>query len=512
MQHPTLDRRRFLGIAAGTGAVALAAACGTGPEPAAAPRAGGRLRAVFAGGGAREVLDPHRANLFVEAARAKALYDKLADLGSDVAPRPRLAERWEPDPSLTRWRITLRQAVFHDGRPLRAADVLASYARILDPAQALRARSSLAVIDLAASRAVDDRTVEFALRRPFVEFPNVLAAFGAYIVPEGHTDFDRPNGTGPFAFRTFEPGRSTLLARFADHWDGAPHLDELEFLLANEESARINALLGGQVEYAHDLSATTARSHEAGGRVAVVRSANSLAHGFAMKLDRPPFDRRELREALFLLTDRQQLVDSVLSGAGQVGNDLFGRGYQYYDDAIPQRTVDLDRARALVRAAGADGARIDLLTSTASAGMVEAATVLADQARAAGLTLNVVQGNKDTYWADTLNTGALTSFRSGTMPIETHIAQRLLGGASNNVTKWNRPEFDALYDTAVATADPAARTEVYARMQRLLHSDGGYLWWGFGESIVGTARSVSGVASAPANTLDWARFDKVWMA
>jgi peptide/nickel transport system substrate-binding protein len=134
-----------------------------------------------------------------------------------------------------------------------------------------------------------------------------MAAFGAYIVPEGSEDFTKPVGSGAFSFASFQPGRSTLLKRNLDYWDGPPHLDELEFVIANEESARINALLGGQGVQA-----------------------------FAMKVDRPPFNDPGLREAMFLLADRRQLVDTVMPGAGQVGNDLYGKGYEYYADDIPQ--------------------------------------------------------------------------------------------------------------------------------------------------------------------------------
>ncbi|MBM7775317.1 peptide/nickel transport system substrate-binding protein [Actinokineospora baliensis] len=504
---PTLRRRGFLALAGG---LALAGCAST--EPAASgPRAGGRLRAAFAGGGAKEVLDPHMASLFVEAARAKALYDKLADFGADLTPVPRLAEKWEPNADASVWRVTLRQATFHDGRPVRAADVLASYARILDPKRAFRAKASLAVIDLKASRAVDDRTVEFTLSRPYVEFPNVLATFSAYITPESTEDFTKPVGSGPFSFVSFAPGRSTLLKRYPGYWEGAAHLDELEFVLANEESARVNALLAGQVEYAHDLSPVTARAHEAGGRVKILRSPNSGIQAFAMKVDRPPFDNRDLREAMFLLADRPQLVESVLSGSGQVANDLYGKGYLHYADDIPQRTRDLDKARFLIKRAGAEGLKVPLNTSEAATGFVEAATVFADQAKQAGITIEVAVGDKDTFWADTLKNGSLSSFRSGAMPIESHVSQRLLSKSTTNVTKWARPEFDAMYDKAVSTLDSSARDSVYREMQRTLHAEGGYLVWGFADWVVGTSAAVDGVLTAPANSLDWARFDRVWL-
>ncbi|MEV4232153.1 ABC transporter substrate-binding protein [Streptomyces bobili] len=516
-----LRRRGFL--AAGTGAAALTlvgcgSGSGTGDDPADSgdgkPAKGGRLRAAFAGGGASETLDPHLANLFADAARAKALYDKLADFGADLSAQPRLAASWEPDKTLARWKVTLRRATFHDGRPVTAKDVLYSYRRIADPKQAYRAKASLEPIDLDASRATGERVIEFVLKRPTAEFPNVLAAFGAYVVPEGATDFDRkPIGSGPFRFVSFAPGRSAVFRRNDAYWDGAPHLDELELVVVNEESARVNALLGGQIEYAHELAPTTARAHEGKGQIEIVRLRGSAMQAFCMKTDRAPFDDKRVREAFFLIADRQELVDGALSGAGVVGNDLFGKGYEYYADGLPQRAQDLDRARALLKQAGAEKLKVTLDTSAVAAGFTEAAGIFRDQAAKAGVTVDVKVGSKDSYWKDILDSGTLCCYRSGAMPIEAHISQRLLTDSTTNATKWQHKDFDALYQQAQATRDKAGRAAVYERMQRRLYAEGGFLIWGFADWIIGTARALKGVgADAPANTLDWARFDKVWLA
>ncbi len=98
-------------------------------------------------------------------------------------------------------------------------------------------------------------------------------------------------------------------------------------MVADEESARTNAVLGGQVEYAHELNPTTGRAHEDSGQIEIVRLRNSAMQGFAMKTDRAPFDDKRVRQAFFLIADRQELVDGALSGAGEIGNNLFGKGY-----------------------------------------------------------------------------------------------------------------------------------------------------------------------------------------
>ncbi|WP_326771001.1 ABC transporter substrate-binding protein (plasmid) [Streptomyces sp. NBC_01591] len=519
-RFPGLRRRGVLAAGAvGLGALAVTGCAGTGPAADTSkadgkPRRGGRLRAAFAGGGASETLDPHLANLFADVARAKALFDKLADYGPNLSAQPRLAATWEPSAGLNRWKVTLRKAGFHNSKPVTAKDVLYSYRRITDPKQAFRAKASLEPIDLDASRALDDRTVEFVLKRPTAEFPNVLAAFGAYIVPEGEQDFDNePVGSGPFRFVSFAPGKSAVFRRNEDYWDGAPFLDELEFIVANEESARVNALLGGQIEYAHELNPTTARAHEGKGRIEIIRLRNSAMQSFAMKTDRPPFDDKRVREAFFLIADRKELVDGALSGAGEIGNDLFGKGYEYYAASLPQREQDLDRAKALLKQAGAEDLKVTLDTSPVAAGFAEAATIFRDQAARAGVTITVRTGSKDSYWKDILESGTLCSYRSGAMPIETHISQRLLTGSTTNATKWQHKDFDALYQQAQSTKNKTARAAVHERMQRRLYAEGGFLVWGFADWILGTARNVRGVETkAPANSLDWARFDKVWLA
>lgn len=518
---PELRRRGFLAAAGGVAAVGGLglAGCGNGPSAqggsgaAGKPRRGGRLRAAFAGDGANESLDPHLANLFGDVARAKALFDKLADYDADLSARPRLAASWEPNKELDRWTVTLRRATFHNGDPVTADDVLYSYRRIADPEKAFRSKADLEPVDLEASRAAGGRTVEFRLKRPTAEFPNVLAAFGAYIVPEGADSFAEPVGSGPFRFVSSSPGRSTVLERYDGYWDGAPHLDELEFVTANEESARINALLGGQVEYAHELNPATARSHEGRGQIEIVRLKNSAMQSFAMKTDRAPFDDPRVREAFFLVADRKELVRGALSGAGEVGNDLFGKGYEYYADSLPQRTQDLGRARKLLGKAGAEDLKVTLDTSDVAAGFTEAAGIFRDQAAGAGIGIELRTGSPDSYWDDILDSGTLCSYRSGAMPIDTHISQRLLTGSTTNATGWRHKDFDELYRQAQSTSDEKDRAALYARMQRRLHAEGGFLVWGFADWIVGTAKKVGGVRhDAPANTLDWARFDKVWLA
>jgi peptide/nickel transport system substrate-binding protein len=505
-----LNRRGFLSLAGGL-AVAAASGCGSGETPAAAPKSGGRLRAVFAGGGAKEVLDPHLQSLFVDIARHKAMFEKLVELGPDLKPVPRLAEKWEPDAQAVTWRFVLRDATFHDGSKLTAEDVLYSLARIADPAAPQRvAQSSLASLDLRRCKAVDKSTVELTLTAPNAEFPGLLAGIGTQIVRNGYQDPTRPIGTGAFRFGSFEAGRSMVASRFDDYWDGPARIEELHILSADAE-ARANALQGGQAEYANEMTATFARTTEAGKTVKIVAAKGSTTQAFVMKVDQPPFDNPDVRRAFKLLADRQRLVDVVLAGRGVVGNDLFGKGFQYYPE-LPQRERNVEEGKALLKKAGLLNKELQFYTSDASAGFVEAATLFAQQVGEAGLKLKVVTGSAQTYAKDLLTQGIIGSHRSGAMPIPQYITDRLLTRSPFNVTHWRRPTFDAAFAAAQVLTDEQARAAKYGELQKTLRDEGGILAWGHPDFLVAISSKVQGVQAVPPNTLDSGRFDKVWLA
>ncbi|TDO45827.1 peptide/nickel transport system substrate-binding protein [Kribbella sp. VKM Ac-2527] len=508
-----LNRRGFLGLAGGLGLAAMTG-CGAdgGADAASQPKSGGRLRAVYAGGGAKEVLDPHVQSLFVDIARHKAMYEKLVELGPDLKPLPRLAEKWEPDAQAATWRFTLRDATFHDGQKLTAEDVLYSLSRMADPTSPERvAQSSLATLDLRRCRAVDQRTVELTLTAPNAEFPALLAGIGTQIVRNGFKDPTKPIGTGPFTFVSFEAGRSMVARRYDDYWDGAARIEELHVLSADAE-ARANALQGGQAEYANEMTATFARTAEAGKTVKIVAAKASTTQAFVMKVDQAPFDNPDVRMAFKLLADRQRLVDVVLAGRGQVANDLFGKGFQYYPADLPQRERNVEEAKALLKKAGALNKEFEIYTSDASAGFVEAATLFAEQVAEAGVKLKVTTGGSQTYAKDLLTKGMMGSHRSGAMPIPQYITDRLLSKSPFNVTHWRRPAFDAGFAAAQVLTDEVARSSKYSELQKSLRDEGGILAWGHPDYLVAVSSKVEGVQAVPPNTLDSSRFDKVWLA
>ncbi|WP_236245991.1 ABC transporter substrate-binding protein [Streptomyces sp. CC210A] len=516
------NRREFLALTgAAAGAMALTACGGggaggdersAGGDKGGQPRRGGRFRALFTGGGEQETLDPHAESLAIDMARTKALFDRLVELDAGMAPVPRLAEKWEANADATVWRFTLRKATFHDGKPLTPEDVLFTFARILDPkATSHFAQGLLSVIDLKKSRAVGGNVVEVALKRPGAELPALLGTLGTAVVSSRYADPAKPVGTGAFRLTSFQAGRSFVAERFDDHWDGGAYVDELRILSADAD-ARGNALRAGEAEFGYEMTPTFARTAQSDASVRILAAKGSTAHALVMKCDQEPFDDPDVTLAFKLLADREKLVQVVLAGQGVVGNDMFGNGYQYYPEDVPQRTRDVAEARALLKKAGVLNRTLSIYTSSVANGFVEAATLFAEQAADAGLRIKVTTGAAETYFKDQLTKGVMGSHRSGAMTIPNYLNDRLLSTSPFNASAWRRKDFDAAFAKAQATTDEAERTELYRGLQRTVHDEGGLLVWGHPDWLNAVSSRVRGMEAAPPNTMDSARFDKVWLA
>ncbi|MFI5855416.1 ABC transporter substrate-binding protein [Streptomyces parvulus] len=473
---------------------------------------GDAFRAAFTAGGSQETLDPHVAPNFVDQARAKALYDTLGTYADDMSVRPRLAESWESDGSGTRWRIRLRAAEFHDGSPVTAEDVLYSYRRAASPETGSPSQVLLSAIDFDASRADGTRSVLVVLKAPNFEFPTVFAGPGTEIIPDGTTDFREPVGSGPFTYVSFTPGGTARFRRWSGHWDGAPRMAELEIVPANDEAARLNALLSGQVHYAADMAGASVERLRKDGSTRLLTAERATAQQLLLRTGRAPFDDPRLVRAVQLGIDRAALVRIALAGHGEAGNDLFGLGLHGYPDGLAPRERDVDEARRLVRDAGAEGLHITVETSSVDAAWEPAAELMAGQLREVGLRLSVNTRASSTYFSEIKTQGVAAFNTTSTLPVSDFLQQRVRGGAARNQTQYASHKFDDLLQRSRTTRDERERLALLSRAQRIARDASGLLVWAFSDANDAVGRSVSGLRAAPPNSHDWARFDRVRLA
>ncbi|HZS89183.1 MAG TPA: ABC transporter substrate-binding protein [Chloroflexota bacterium] len=520
---PLLSRRdilRLTAVGALAGAAGLTprldgvfAATSGAPVEAAKPKRGGRLRVGHVGGGTAETVDPHMVVAPVDNARAVNLFDRLTRLKPDLTVEMELAESFEPNATATSWTARLRKGVtWHDGKPLTADDVIYTLRRIGGPKSTFIGASTIVQIDIAHLKKLDNLTVRMPLKQAIAELPLLFTGYFMGIVQNGAKSFKHPIGTGAFMFESFTPGQSSLFKRNPNYWKtGQPYVDDLEILSIPDQGARLNALIGGQVDAIEYVNYAQAKSQMSLQQINLLVAQNSNVVPITMSCDLAPFKDVRVRQAFRLIADRPALVNAAQLGFGTIGNDLFGKGFQGYDTALPQRHQDLDQARSLLKKAGQSNLQVTLYSSKAAPGMLESATAFAEQAKAAGVTISVHNGPADSYYSNNYLKWNFGQTQWNAYPIIVWMQQALLSNAPYNETHWYRPEWDKLFNEAIGTLDAGKRQTLMFEVQKQLWDEGGYLMWGFAPQIDGLAKYVRGAVPNPAAALGAYDYRDFWL-
>lgn len=493
LQQP-LARRQILTGAVAFGSVGVLSAC-SGPaafevNTDAPPSRGGTLRVGLTGGSTADTLDAHIPVNTGDSARVINLFEPLLERDGDYQIAYRLAESLEPNDDGTVWTLRLRENLkFSDGSDLTAEDVVFTFERVTDPEDPKTNASNLA--DFQSATAVDERTVEIQLTAPSAVLDDALAQYSMGVVPR---DFDpaNPIGAGPFRLKDFSAGMSTTLERNPHYWDSEPYLDEVQILNFNDTDALINALLSSQVDCVGQIPLALVEVLESDERMAVLNSETGMWLPFTMRVDVEPFNDVRVRQAFRLVVDRQQMIDQVLSGYGQLGNDMYSPFDPSYPD-LDQRTQNIQQAKNLLAQAGhPDGITVELVTAPIQSGVVEAAQVFAQQASEAGITVNIRRVDTTTFFGDQY---LQWSFAQSFWYTRNFIPQSrncATAEAPFNETAWVNQEFTDLLDQAQAELDEARRTELIHQAQQMLYDDGGYIIWGFANQVDAYQRYVLG--------------------
>jgi peptide/nickel transport system substrate-binding protein len=488
MHGDALGRRQFLRGIAVTGTVAsaggLLAACGGSaktPAPAVsgsgAPNRGGNLKVGLAGGSSSDTLDPHQGLTYLDTGRFEALYQPLVKLDKQAKTEYVLAESITPRAgSLKEFVIKLRPDVtFHNGKPFTAQDVIFTIHRIIS--NDFSGTSFLGPIDVSGVKALDKLTVLVPFKTDFGSFVDSLAGawYYLYIVPTGFNP-KTPIGTGPFTYKSFTPGQRSLFLRNNHYWKpGLPYVDALTMIDFSDNSAVQDALVTNAIQAAGQLDPPqlAALANTAG--VRTVASRTGQFKPFTMRVDQAPFHDPDVRQAMRLLVDRQQLINSALDGYGTIASDVFAPYDPDFDSSL-HRQQDIPQAKFLLKKAGQENLTVTLTTSAIATGTVAMATVLAEQAKAAGVTINLKQVDPGVFFGNNYLSWSFSQDYYSYAPYLNQVAQSFLGlGSPFNETHSNNPSYIALYNKANATADPAPRKQVEYEMQQLDFTEGAYI-------------------------------------
>jgi peptide/nickel transport system substrate-binding protein len=193
------------------------------------------------------------------------------------------------------------------------------------------------------------------------------------------------------------------------------------------------------------------------------------------------------------MVDRPQMVAQVLSGNGQVGNDIYGRFDPDYNSSLPQRHQDIEQAKSLLKAAGHSNLKVTLTTGNIYGGVPEEAQVFAQQASAAGVTVNVQKIDTGTFYGSNYLKWTFAQDFWGPRRFLSQVAQGSLPNSPFNETHWADPQFLKLIAAARGELDKSKRTELIHEAQKIEYDKGGYIIAFFPNFLAATSSKVGGI-------------------
>jgi len=308
-------------------------------------------------------------------------------------------------PDQLAWTFHLRRGVtFHDGSPFTADDVVYSYRRIIDEKLANADKLS-AVSGITAS---DKSTVIITLKQPT---PNLLTNLGGFkglaIVQRRNVESGEiathPVGTGPFAFQSQKSGDSITLEANPTYWAGAPKVSGVTFRFISEPSTALSALQAGEIDWTDSIPAQ---------RVAQLKDDDSITLATTPSIDywylalneaRAPWHDVRVRQAIAYAIDRDAIVQATSYGTAVANQLAIPKGNPWYTPYDTYRH-DIERAKGLLRDAGAAPKTLDMLVTTEYPETVTAAQIIADNLAPLGITVNIRTVDFAT-WLDEQNNG-----------------------------------------------------------------------------------------------------------
>lgn len=492
-----LTRREFATVASILGVTGLTTSLWSRPG-FAATRRGGSVKFGVAGGAISDSLDPRGAPDTHLALTLWAIRNSLTEVKETGELVGEIAESWDASPDAKIWAFKIRKGVeFHNGKSLTAEDVAASLN--IHRGEDSRSGGKVLLESVVDIKVDDSHTLVFELENGNADFPFLLSDYHLLMLPatDGEVEWESGVGTGGYVLEEFKPGTTVKLRRNPNYFKGdeRAHFEQVELINIADTTSRQNALITGEVDAIGRVDIKTAAHLANVEGVRVVETTGSQYSTILMDTRVAPFDNLDVRMAMKYAIDREQLLRTVLQGRGAVGNDHpIGPTYRYYAEDLEQRSYDPDKARFHLKQAGLDRLEVSLQTSEAAwpAGAVDAAVLYTEQARAAGIEIEVVRKPSDGYWSNVWRHVPLCMGYIGGRPTEDWVFTAFYArDAHYNDTHWDNERFNQLLLQGRSELDDAKRRAIYQEMQQVLRDDGGLIVPLFTNHIVATSDAIS---------------------
>lgn len=500
-----------MGVGVATGLPLIASAASS--AAAVPPKQGGSVKIASAETSTTDTLDPARGSNSTDYARHYMFYNGLTTLDEHLTAQMTLAESFQTTDGQN-WSLKLRKDVtFHDGSPFTSADVVYSLSRHKDGAVGSKVKAL--AMQMSTIEAEGPNAVKIALTSPNDDLPIMLGVSHFLIVKNGTTDFAKANGTGPFRCEFFSPGNSSVAVRNDKYWKpGLPYLDRIELLGIVDETARVNALISGEVDMIGAISPTSARQLARVPNIVTMETKGGSYTDIVMRVDQTPGSQADFVLATKYMLNREQISKTVYQGYAAIANDHpIPPSNPYFNASLPQRPYDPDKARFHLKKAGLSSPNLEVVVSPAAANSAEIGELWQQTAKSVGLNLTLRRVPGDGYWSNQWMKHPVTFGSTNARPTADLVLSLYFQSDSPwNESGWKKPDFDRMLVAARGERDQAKRKQLYGDMQQMISDQGGIGIPVFRSALDAFSSKVKGMKPIPiGNFMGYLFPENIWL-
>jgi peptide/nickel transport system substrate-binding protein len=409
--------------------------------------------------------------------------------------KPEIATAWKtPDGKGATWVFTLRPGVkFHDGTPLTADDVVATFQRLSDPknnSSALSVLKGLLAPDGITKTGPLEVTMKPVAASPSLPFLIGSPMYQGVILPKDYVigSYEKTfPGTGPYKLASYVSGTQANFVKNPAYWGGAPALDGVNITLYADTASQIQALQGGTLDLIPQFGYQEGQGLIKSKQFTIFDTKSSVHRELAMRVDVPPFNDKAARTALALALNRPSIIKTLFGGEAVPGNDSpISPSQAVYPKGVPQRKQNLPQAKKL-----AAGKKISTQLTTQNAyELPDLAVLVQNAAKVIGYTIKPKLLSVTAYYAGTGKkalpgkpgefvpggTPWLNAVFTGTDWAPRPVPNAILTSGYKTGGVWNASHYsnkalDKLIDQFTSTADLGTQRSLAAKIQKIFLAD-----------------------------------------
>ncbi len=415
------------------------------------------------------VLDPtQNAGQVIREVVVDNIFEGLTAIDRNGKIVPRLAASWEISSDGLHYVFHLQPtAVFHDGTPFTADDVVFTFNRAKTAKTTVETWIFKSIKDM---RARDAHTLEITLSQRDGLFLYGLGWGDAVIFSEktAQTNAVQPVGTGPYQFKSWRRGDSLSLIASPNWWNGKPAIQNVLFRFIPDNQAMRAALDTGECDMTSAGGAPEqVAALKKNPKLQVLVGTTEGETILAMNNGRKPFDDIRVRRALGFAIDRKAVIDGAMSGYGIPIGSHFSPNHPAYIDLTGASPYDPQKARQLLKEAGfANGIDVTLsappMDYARRSAQIIAALLAKVDIRVTLLPLEFPQWLERVY----KNKDYDLSIVSHTEPLDIRIYAR-----DDYYFQYKSPEFKQIIEQAFAADSESAQNLLLQQAQKKLSDD-----------------------------------------